>query len=115
MMMDDRRFDLPEWMIDRIREEYVAELNAIKEDELCISPGWAGSDLNITIYGESAGDFKAQRFSIEDLCLELLAGWHNVHGETSQYNYDTIGEIAAKMEQQAAKMRELLGTLKIRG
>lgn len=110
----DERIELPEWIIEKLREEYIAEMQEIASDPdtAFVSFGWHGSDINATcVFGEK--EVLAERISLADLCYEPAEGWHHNY-KTDQYHYDVIGRIADELEVQARRIRSVHNKLKIK-
>jgi len=112
--MTDDRFDLPEWMLEKIREEYAAEMAALAEDpdSISISYGWHDDrlSLSIMIAGET---INREVTSIKDLCDEPASGWH-ANGYTDAFHHKAIGDIAQRLKEQSDRLFAVQAGLKIR-
>jgi len=107
-------FELPEWILEKVRAEYTKEILAlIEEGEVAfISPGWHGSDVNLTlVVGEKT--VLVNKFSLEELCDEPAKHWHN-NGKTDQVHYDLVKSIADSLKVQSDRLYAVHKTLTVR-
>jgi|GEM_PF-5609839 len=111
--MSDDRFDLPEWMIERMRQEYVAELEAIHEDPdtSLLGFGWHGDKLSVYF---RAGDkvLAEESISIEQLCDEPAKYWH-ADGRTDAEHHELIGAIAQRLREQSDRLFAVQKSLEV--
>ncbi len=111
--MSDEKFDIPEWMIDRIAESYKEEMLKMRSEGYMLDfvTGWHGKDLSISVLldGEEMG---SDKFSLEALCTEPAQHWHN-GSMIDQQHYDLIGEIAQELKKQSERLFAVQASLKI--
>jgi len=111
--MSEDRFDIPEWMLERIAKSYKEEVLKIRSEGYMLDflTGWHGKDPSITVFIDEE-EFGSDTFSLELLCTEPAQYWHN--GKTiDQHHYDLIGEIAQELRKQSDRLIAVQVSLEI--
>ncbi|MFG6572153.1 hypothetical protein ACGYLO_11165 [Sulfitobacter sp. 1A13353] len=111
--MAEERFDIPEWMLERIAKSYKEEVLKMRSEGYMFDflTGWHGKDPSITVFIDGE-EFGSDTFSLELLCTEPAKYWHN--GKTiDQHHYDLIGEIAQELRKQSDRLLAVQASLEI--
>jgi hypothetical protein len=111
--MTEERFDIPEWMLDRIAQSYKDEVLKMRSEGYMLNflTGWHNKDISITVFLDEE-EFGSNTFSLERLCTEPAQHWHN--GKTiDKHHYDLIGEIAQDLRKQSDRLIAVQASLEI--
>lgn len=109
----EKRFNLPQWMLDAFYAEVELEYQAtIKALEPSIGISWYNDELRITCFMEDE-EVASRQVSLAEICEEPAEYWQG-NGQTDQFHYDMIGKIADALDSQAKRLRDAQSKLTVR-